>query len=241
LERLINAARLGATFEAAALLDAGMDPNGQDAIGASALHRAAQYGRADTVQLLVDHPDVDVAAANFAGQTALHCPPRPAPRGHRLGVAQRGGGGADAAVLGRVDCAAVLVEAGAPLAARSRPDRGPGQTAAELARAHWAKDLAKWRAVVGEWQGAGGRGSAPQPCLQFKAVAALLTAAEVRPPPRRPRPAGIMGCRHYPGAVAARRPAGAGLRTRSRPRRRRRPRAGRGGSMRWRTLARGPT
>ena len=49
----------------------GMDPNGADRLGCTALHKAADRGRVRTVKHLVEKHNVDIHKRDEEGETAL--------------------------------------------------------------------------------------------------------------------------------------------------------------------------
>ncbi|KAL8924256.1 MAG: hypothetical protein Q9172_002769 [Xanthocarpia lactea] len=57
---------------ASLLLEMGANPNAEDLIGRTALHRAINYGQQDLVKELLAHPNIDVNFEDSRGQTPLH-------------------------------------------------------------------------------------------------------------------------------------------------------------------------
>lgn len=86
-----------------------------DAVGATACHRAAQYGRLVVLQRLLRHPDLWIDAPTYSGQTPLHY----------------------AVEMGRTACVAALLQAGA---AKDAVTFGPNpQTASTIAVQNWPR------------------------------------------------------------------------------------------------------
>lgn len=181
LSRILKAAGAGNGESVSRLLSAGVDPNGQDDEGVSALHVAATEGHAAIVSILLA-AGAEVDLQEFDGDTAL----------------------VNASAFGRTDVVEILLEAGADPGIESSQGYSAIQHARRGRHGATVKMLSKWkvaaRKAAASGGGAGRRAQAGPPLPESNARPG---GSPARPPAKTYRPgyarriAAVIGVNDY--------------------------------------------